>query len=217
MALRRRDSELKHLGVSHLEYKRIEMDRVLTLFLMRVNHRGLPSKMVQRKELSVDAFVKEFTNEQHAGKFPGFAEHSDITRRWIETQLLDMVNRGRPSQAVAGLRPLHGLTYKFRNYYHSRAYGADAQLYQMLRHARGGQGQAALEQLRRFFFTGLGSAPGGGPDEASADTRIDVETQAVLHLNSQVTQDAPGRCAAGTTRHHCASARRTCSPTTCCA
>ncbi|MFF3845023.1 hypothetical protein [Streptomyces sp. NPDC002328] len=191
MALRRRDSELKHLGVSHLEYKRVEMDRVLTGFLMRVNHNGLPSKMVQRKELSVDAFVKEFTKEQHAEKFPGFAEHSDITRRWIETQLLDMVNRGRSSQAVAGLRPLHGLTYKFRNYYHSRAYGADAQLYQMLRHARGGQGQAALEQLRRFFFTGLGSAPHGGPHDESADTRIDVETQAVLHLNSQVTQDAP--------------------------
>ncbi|MGK7232622.1 methylation-associated defense system protein MAD7 [Streptomyces hygroscopicus] len=191
MALRRRDSEFKHLGVSHLEYKRVEMDRVLTGFLMRVNHRGLPSKMVQRKELSVEAFVKEFTKEQHAGRFPGFAEHSDIARRWIETQLLDMVNRGRPSQAVAGLRPLHGLTYKFRNYYHSRAYGADAQLYQMLRHARGGQGRAALEQLRRFFFTGLGSAADDGPDDPPGGARIDVETQAVLHLNSQVTQDAP--------------------------
>src|SRR5690606_23588040 len=77
MALRRRDSELKHPGVSHLEYKRVEMDRVLTGFLMRVNHNGLPSKMVQRKELSVGAFVKEFTKEQHAAKFPGFAEHSD--------------------------------------------------------------------------------------------------------------------------------------------
>ncbi|MGW7277011.1 methylation-associated defense system protein MAD7 [Streptomyces sp. NPDC054844] len=187
MALRRRDSEFKHLGVSHLEYKRVEMDRVLTGFLMRVNHRGLPSKMVQRKELSVDAFVSEFTKEQHTGNFPGFAEHSDIAGRWIETQLLDMVNRGRSSQAVAGLRPLHGLTYKFRNYYHSRAYGADAQLYQMLHHARGGQGRAALEQLRRFFFTGLGTAPG----DRSGDARIDVETQAVLHLNSQVTQDAP--------------------------
>ncbi|HLU98305.1 MAG TPA: hypothetical protein VKZ89_15820 [Thermobifida alba] len=189
MALHRRDSELKHPGVSHLEYKRVEMDRVLTGFLMRVNHNGLPSKMVQRKELSVDAFVSEFTKEQHAAKFPGFAEHSDIARRWIETQLLDMVNRGRPSQAVAGLRPLHGLTYKFRNYYHSRAYGADAQLYQMLRHARGGQGQAVLEQLRRFFFTGLSSASRSRPD-SSGDPRIDVETQAVLHLNSQVTQDA---------------------------
>lgn len=187
MALRRRDTEFKHLGVSHLEYKRVEMDRVLTGFLMRVNHRGLPSKMVQRKDLSVDAFVKEFTKEQYAGQFPGFAEHTDIARRWIETQLLDMVNRGRPGEAVAGLRPLHGLTYKFRNYYHSRAYGADAQLYQMLRHARGGQGRTALGQLRRFFFTGLDSASG----EESVDGRVDVETQAVLHLNSQVTQDAP--------------------------
>ena len=75
MALRRRDSELRHLGVSYLDFKRIEMDRVLTGFLMRVNHRGQPSKMAQRKELSVDAFVEEFPAEEHARKFPGFPEH----------------------------------------------------------------------------------------------------------------------------------------------
>ena len=108
---------------------------------------------------------------------------------------------------------MHGLTYKFRNYYHSRAYGADAQLYEMLRHARGGQGPPALEHLRRFFFTGLDLALGGGPAEPPG-TRVDVETQAVLHLNSQVTQDSPQRGAGWYARHHCASDRPTYSRTT---
>ena len=46
-----------------------------------------------------------------------------------------MVSRGKPSQAVAGLRPLHGFTYRFRNARRSRAYNADEQLYEMLSHA----------------------------------------------------------------------------------
>ncbi|MGW7213581.1 methylation-associated defense system protein MAD7 [Streptomyces collinus] len=186
MVLRKRDSEFRHLGVSYLEFKRVEMDRVLTGFLMRVNHNGQTSKMVRGKTLA-NEFVDEFRAQEHAEKFQGFRDSPDIARRWIETQLLDMVNRGRPNQAVAGLRPLHGLTYKFRNHHHSRAYGADAQLYEMLRHARGGRGTMALEKIRAFFFTGLDPALG----TQLAGTGVDVETQAVLHLNSQVKQDSP--------------------------
>ncbi|MFC4493512.1 hypothetical protein ACFPA8_05110 [Streptomyces ovatisporus] len=187
MALRRRDTEFKHLGVSYLDFKRVQMDRVLTGFLMRLNHKGLTSRMVRRNNLSVPEFAGEFTDERHADKFQGFADHPDMARRWVETQLLDMVNRGRPTQAVAGLRPLHGLTYKFRDYYHSRPYGADAQLYQMLRYARGPYGALALDQIRRFFFTGL-DATNSPPAQAAP---IDIETQAVLHLNSQVRADSP--------------------------
>ncbi|MFB7048189.1 hypothetical protein ACFCX7_18800 [Streptomyces microflavus] len=187
MALRRRDTEFKHLGVSYLEYKRVQMDRVLTGFLMRLNHKGLTSRMVRRNDLSAAQFAGEFTDPRHADRFQGFADHPDMSRRWVETQLLDMVNRGRPTQAVAGLRPLHGLTYKFRNYYHSRPYGADAQLYEMLRHARGPYGALALDQIRKFFFTGL-DATSSVPAQAAP---IDVETQAVLHLNSQVKADSP--------------------------
>ncbi len=107
MVLRKRDSEFRHLGVSYLEFKRVEMDRVLTGFLMRVNHNGQTSKMVRGKTLA-NEFVDEFRAQEHAEKFQGFRDSPDIARRWIETQLLDMVNRGRPNQAVAGLRPCTG-------------------------------------------------------------------------------------------------------------
>ncbi|MEU8621762.1 hypothetical protein [Streptomyces sp. NPDC048623] len=187
MALRRRDTEFKHLGVSYLEFKRVQMDRVLTGFLMRLNHKGLTSRLVRRNDLSAKEFAAEFTDAGNADRFQGFADHPDMARRWVETQLLDVVNRGRPTQAVAGLRPLHGLTYKFRSSYHSRPYGADAQLYEMLRHARGPLGALALEQLRAFFFTGLGTAA----STPAQTTPVDIETQAVLHLNSQVKADSP--------------------------
>ncbi|MFH8453201.1 hypothetical protein ACH4CD_28645 [Streptomyces fungicidicus] len=187
MALRRRDTEFKHLGVSYLDFKRVQMDRVLTGFLMRLNHKGLTSRLVRRNALSAKEFAAEFTDPANADRFQGFADHSDMARRWVETQLLDVVNRGRPTQAVAGLRPLHGLTYRFRSSYHSRPYGADAQLYEMLRHARGPLGALALEQLRAFFFTGLGTAATAPAQQMP----VDIETQAVLHLNSQVKADSP--------------------------
>ena len=188
MTLRRRDTEFKHLGVSYLDFKRVQMDRVLTGFLMRLNHKGLTSRLVRRNDVSAKEFAAEFTDSGNTDRFQGFADHPDMARRWVETQLLDMVNRGRPTQAVAGLRPLHGLTYKFRSSYHSRPYGADAQLYEMLRHARGPLGGLALEQLRAFFFTGLGTTSTALPGQKTA---VDVETQAVLHLNDQVKADSP--------------------------
>ncbi|NUQ97301.1 MAG: hypothetical protein HOY79_12360 [Streptomyces sp.] len=187
MALRRRDTEFKHLGVSYLDFKRVQMDRVLTGFLMRLNHKGLTSRLVRRKDLYVKEFADEFTDPVNADRFQGFAEHPEMARRWVETQLLDVVNRGKPTQEVAGLRPLHGLTYRFRSSRHSRPYGADAQLYEMLRHARGPLGTLALEQLRTFFFTGLGTAASAAAQKAP----VDIETQAVLHLNSQVKADSP--------------------------
>lgn len=185
MVLRKRDSEFRHLGVSYLAFKRVEMDRVLTGFLMRVNHNGQSSRLAHAHKS--DEFVQEFLDEKYADRFQGFRDSPDMARRWIETQLLDMVNRGKPSQAVAGLRPLHGLTYKFRDYYHSRSYGADAQLYEMLRHARDGRGTLALEGIRSFFFNGLDPALG----TVLPGSSLDVETQAVLHLNSQVKHDTP--------------------------
>lgn len=188
MALQKRDSEFRHFGVSYLDFKHVEMDRVLTGFLMRVRHKGQVSGLSRKDDIDVDLFVSEFLDPAHRTKFPGFADAPDTVARWIETHLLDLVNRGKPSQAVAGLRPLHGMTYKFRNTHHSRAYGADAQLYEMLRHARNGRGERALELIERFFFAGLDPARA-----AAADPAIDVETQALLHLDGQVKQDTVRR------------------------
>ncbi len=45
----------------------------------------------------------------------------------------------------------------------------------------------ALEEIRKFFFTGLDATSAASVTKAP----IDVETQAVLHLNSQVKADSP--------------------------
>ena len=133
MAMKRRDREFRLPKVTYVDFKQIEMDRVLTLLFPRLKYDGYSSRRPPRKtELTVDEFATEFF--EHPEWFVGFDQHRDIVRKWIETDLMDVVNRGRPNQAIAAPRPLHGNTYKFRNARHARDYGAAEQIYWMLYH-----------------------------------------------------------------------------------
>lgn len=187
MTLNRIDKEFRHEGVSYLDYKQVEMDRVLTAFLPRLWWDGQPSRIARSGELGVEDFVELI--EGHPEAFAGFDE--PITRRWVETHLLDIVSRGKPSQAVAGLRPLHGFTYRLRNARRSRPYGADEQLYEMLSHSSDDAGRIALRMLKDFFFAGVDArteAPRLGGD-------IDVETQALISLSEAVRGQIADRAA----------------------
>lgn len=172
MALTGVHGRFHHPGVSRLDYKSLHMDRVLTAFLARLWHRGLPSKLSRAGDLAVDDFVALFLANPDV--FEGFDR--ETTTRWASTHLMDLVNRGRASEAVAGPRPLHGFTYRFRNSRKSRPYGADEQLYEMLAETPG-----VLQELQSFFFSDVDRTTGAikpGPD-------TDVETQALLHLVSK--------------------------------
>ncbi|WP_450104040.1 methylation-associated defense system protein MAD7 [Saccharopolyspora rosea] len=184
MGFDRKDREFRHPGVSYLEFKQMDMDRVLTAFLARLWHGGLPSRLARSTDLTAQPFVDEFL--EHPESFSGF--DPETTERWVKTHLLDMVNRGKATEAVAGPRPLHGFTYRFRNSKRSRPYGADEQLYETLFHARGDAGKQALEHLRSFFFAGIDP----NTDAVIADAEIDVETQALLHLSTvRKVEDRP--------------------------
>jgi hypothetical protein len=177
MGLDRRDKEFRHEGVSYLDYKQVEMDRVLTAFLARLWWGGQRSVISRTRDLTVEDFVATF--EEHPDAFQGF--DPSVTRRWVETHLVDMVSRGKPSEAVAGLRPLHGFTYRFRNGRRSRSYGADEQLYEMLSHAKA-SGGVALDGLKDFFFAGVDART----EAPRLGAEIDVETQALINLSEAV-------------------------------
>jgi len=184
MPLSKRDREFRLPKISYLDFKHLEMDRVLTALFARLAHNGYPSRLRRKVELSVESFVEEFM--EHPEWFTGFQAHRDVLARWVETHLLDVVNRGKANQAVAAPRPLHGFTYRFRNPKHSRDYGAAQHLYEMLYGARHGAGQKAIEHLNDFFFQGHDKVTG----KADAGVALDVETQALLRLLDQV-EDAP--------------------------
>lgn len=182
MALGKKDKDFRFTKTSYLEFKQIEMDRVLTTLLGRIRHDGLPSRIRR----TVDVTIREFTNEflDHPELFGGFDKYPQVLEQWLETHLMDVVNRGKPNQAIAAPRPLHGYTYRFRNAKKCRDYGAAQQIYETLYHARTG-GQNAIDQLKRFFFPGHDL----NTDKFDGSTQIDVETQALLALCNQVTQD----------------------------
>lgn len=182
MALAKKDKDFRLTKTSYLEFKQVEMDRVLTTLLARIRHSGLPSRIRR----TVDVTIEDFTNEflEHPELFGGFDKYPKVLEQWLETHLMDIVNRGKPNQAIAAPRPLHGYTYRFRNAKKCRDYGAAQHIYETLYHARSG-GQNAIDQLKRFFFPGHDL----NTDKFDSGTQIDVETQALMALCNQVTQD----------------------------
>jgi len=184
MSIKGRDKEFRTPKTTYVDFKHIEMDRVLTMLFPRLKYDGYASRRPPRGgDLTVDEFMADFL--EHPEWFTGFDRYPQVVSRWLETDLLDVVNRGKANQAIAAPRPLHGNTYKFRNAKHTRDYGAAEQLYWMLFYARKGKGQAARDALKRFFFAGIDLVT----DRYDASAPVDVETQAILRLDQQVTQD----------------------------
>ncbi|TXH89672.1 hypothetical protein [Thauera aminoaromatica] len=187
MALQKKDREFRLPKITYLDFKTIEMDRVLTGLFERLEHGGYPSVFRDKRELTVDKFVDDIL--EASGRFLGFAQHREIVTRWVETHLMDIVNRGRKNAAVAGPRPLHGYTYRFRNPKHSRDYGAAQHLYQMLHHARHLSGHNAIKHLKTFFFDGFDKLTRELNDRALTD----IETATLLHFLSQRKDTADTR------------------------
>ena len=184
MALKGRDREFRLEKLSYIDFKPLNMDRVLTMLFPRLRFGGYGTRRPPRRhDLTIGDFAGEYTKDP--SMFVGFDQYPDIVERWIETDLMDVVNRGKPNQALAAPRPLHGNTYKFRNARHARDYGAAEQIYWMLYHARSGRGQAVRDGLTRFFFPGVDPHT----DRYDASATVDVETQALLHFDRQVTVD----------------------------
>lgn len=185
MSLQKRDKEFRLPKVTYLDFKFTEMDRVLTNLFARIQHNGYASRLRQGRENTIQSFVEHFLSKPK--QFKGFAEAPDVLSKWVETHLMDLVNRGKTNQAVAAPRPLHGNTYRFRNPKHCRDYGASQQLYEMLYCARAGRGTVALSKLKSFFFEGIDP----NTEEFDPAVQVDVETQALLCLTkSDVVHDA---------------------------
>ena len=182
MPVSKADTAFRLPKISLLDFKRVEMDRVLIALFARVKHKGYPSRL--RRDVKGDLELETFITELQK-YIAGFKEHPQVAEAWVETHLMDVVNRGKYNQAIASPRPLHGYTYRFRNARHSREYGTAQQLYEMFNAAeRGPQALAALED---FFFRGVDGATG----KLHMDATIDLETQAILHLSDQIKSDAP--------------------------
>jgi hypothetical protein len=172
------------------------MDRVLIMLFPRLKYDGFAGRKPTRaNDLQPDQFADEMIlGEKSSDFFKNFNKYPEITKKWVETELLDVVNRGKINQAVAAPRPLHGETYKFRNAKHCRDYGTAEQIYWMLKYSRN-NGEFVCNELRRFFFQAIDL----NTENYDKRTLVDVETQALLRFSTQISKEIrdtkePERC-----------------------
>ena len=188
MKLGKKDKAFRTNKISYVDYKLIEMDRVLTNLFARLKYNGAPSKL-HAKPMTLGLYQEEFLDPKNEHWFKHFQEAPTTVEKWIETHLVDLVNRGKANEVVASPRPLHGNTYLFRNPKYCRDYGVSQQVYELLYQAS--KGQAALNSLKQFFFEGVNTTTG----QYDSQAQVDVETQALLRLSDQVKSDAPDNSA----------------------
>jgi len=187
MPLKSRDKQFRLPKISVVDFKTIEMDRTLTALFARLYHKGHDSRL-NKPDTRIDDIVEHILEKPD--RFKDFSAHRAILEGWLESHLLDLVNRGKHNQQVAAPRPLHGFTYRFRNPRHCRDYGSAEFLYETLSHARHELGTLALGNLHSFFFEGVD--PNTRREDAGVE--IDVETQALLSLSpDDMKEDAPVR------------------------
>lgn len=196
MATRGRDREFRFPQISFVDYKQIDIDRTLLNLFPRLKFDGYlgrirfsdPSGNIRKRvpRLTIESFLDEIIDDKNKEIFVGFADYPDIVRKWLETDLLDLVYRGHPKQAVVSPRPLHGNIYKFRNADHARDYNTSEQIYWMLYFAH--RGPDVLNELKKFLFPDMD----WNTDRVQqSTTKIDVETQVILHFDAQVKDDYP--------------------------
>lgn len=164
-----------------LDTKTIDLDRVLINLFMLLKHRGIyPVSKTGVVDRTAKGLADWICQDQN---FSGFALYPDIAKAWLETDFLDLVNRGGDREALAAPRPVHLNAYKLRNPRHCKDYGASAQLLSLLQD----ENDRLPERLRSFLLEGCDPAT-----DKFLGGSVDIETLTVLRLADREGKDAPG-------------------------
>ncbi len=177
MKLAREDYEFNNTQICHIMPKHIELDRALINLYMLLKHEGRrPVARTGRIEVDVDYIVNQLL-QQHPDELRGFADHPDVVRDWVYSDLVDMVYRGIPDkESVAAPLPLHLNAYKLRNPKQAKDYRAAEHLYSMLR-----AGDPSL--IRRLAdFLGQGMDASASYDTYDRQTSLDLDTLMIVRM-----------------------------------
>lgn len=178
MKLRKQDQEFRNPRIFYADPKNVDLDRVLVVLFLWLKTNGMRPATTGRQKKEFEKVDVHFKRLAALPGVSGFTEHEDIARQWLETDVFDLVNRGRPTEAIASLRPLHLDAHKIRVAKHCRDYNFADALYAMLEHGEGNAHRdlkAYLEQGRVY----------------QAGARLDLETLAVLKLVEGVSDTHP--------------------------
>ncbi|MBI5068729.1 MAG: hypothetical protein HZB56_10855 [Deltaproteobacteria bacterium] len=183
MKLHKSYQEFRNTRVFYPDPKNVDLDRVLVNLFLLFRCQG--TRPVAPGPARPDLERAEFHRKKLAGRphVKGFDEHAEVARSWLETDILDLVNRGRSNEAVASLRPLHLEAHKVRVAKYCRDYNHADALYAMLAHAE----RQALHDLEAYLDRGRSPAT----RQYDGSTKLDLETLTVLKLVEDISDRHP--------------------------
>jgi hypothetical protein len=174
MKLDKVHQEFRNPKVFYPDPKNVDLDRVLINLFLLLRCGG--TRPVVRGRVKSD-FEKVDTHRQTLAGMAlvkGFDDHPEIARQWLETDIFDLVNRGKEDEAVASLRPLHLDAHKIRVAKNCRDYNHADALYAMLSFGE----QQALVDLREYLDRGRNAET----ERYDGTSALDLETLTVLKL-----------------------------------
>jgi hypothetical protein len=178
MKLRKEDQEFRNPRIFYPDPKTVQLDRVLVVLFLWLKTNGMRPATTGRQKKEFEIVDVHFKRLASLPGVAGFLENEQIARRWLETDVFDLVNRGRPTEAIASLRPLHLDAHKIRVSKHCRDYNFADALYAMLEHGGGN----AHKELKSYLERGRVYEPGA---------KFDLETLAVLKLVEGISDIYP--------------------------
>ena len=173
MKLRKQDQEFRNPKVFYPDPKNVDLDRVLINLFLLLKCEGTRPATRGRQKSEFEKVDKHLDDLAKMAGVKGFAEHREIARRWLESDIFDLVNRARPTEAIASLRPLHLDAHKIRVSKHCRDYNHADAVYAMLECER-----QAVKDLRAYLEMGRDHAT----KKYDGKTDLDIETLTVLKL-----------------------------------
>lgn len=178
MKLRKQDQEFRNPRIFYADPKNVDLDRVLVVLFLWLKTNGMRPATTGRQKKEFEKVGVHFKRLAGLPGVSGFTENEEIARQWLETDVFDLVNRGRPTEAIASLRPLHLDAHKIRVSKYCRDYNFADALYAMLEYGGG----RAHQDLKAYLERGRTHQPG---------IKLDLETLAVLKLVEGVSDTHP--------------------------
>jgi hypothetical protein len=183
--LQKQHQEFRNPKVFYPDPKNIDLDRVLINLFLLLKCEG--TRPVTRGRQKAE-FENTETHQKTLAALPGVSgfggDTAWIADQWLKADIFDLVNRGRATEAIASLRPLHIEACKIRVAKHCRDYNHADALYAMLEHGE----QETVARLKAY----LGSGYDATTQKYDGKTSLDLETLAVLKLVEDLPDMRPG-------------------------
>ncbi len=162
--------------ILYVDFKSINIDRVLTNLFIKMYADGKPVSMAFRKEYTIDILKKNLQTLQKEGFFIGIDDNMEGVEDWLRSSLLDLVFRGNVvKEHIATLRPLHLLSFRVQNSKFCRDYHTSDQLYLMIK-----SNQQVMEGLVKYLSKGWDKQT----KNIIATEDLDVDTMGILYITN---------------------------------